>query len=111
MEDVKKKFKDDLDKKTDPKVKTNVVGDKNQASKVKSKFEIDLDNFFIPKNKSHVDPKWKTNVVGDENQTSKVKSKFEMDLDNFLIRRINPMLILKENQMFLLLTGVCPPPP
>ncbi|XP_035845217.1 uncharacterized protein LOC110933434 [Helianthus annuus] len=55
MEDVKKKFKDDLDKKTDPKVKTNVVGDKNQASKV--------------------DPKWKTNVVGDENQTSKVDPK------------------------------------
>ncbi|MFS7912064.1 putative transcription factor B3-Domain family [Helianthus anomalus] len=82
MEDVKKK-------KTDPKGKTKVVGDENQTSKVKTKFEMDLDNFLIPKNKSHVDPKGIT-YVGDGNQTSKVclqlvKSKFEMDLDNFFI--------------------------
>ncbi|MFS7927468.1 hypothetical protein Hanom_Chr04g00309421 [Helianthus anomalus] len=47
MEDVKKKFKDDLDNKIKPKGKANVVADENQTSKV--------------------DPKGKTNV-GDENQ-------------------------------------------
>ncbi|KAM0061530.1 hypothetical protein Hdeb2414_s0004g00137191 [Helianthus debilis subsp. tardiflorus] len=34
MEDLKKKFKDDLDKKTKPKGKANVVGDENESSKV-----------------------------------------------------------------------------
>ncbi|MFS7917913.1 putative DNA-binding pseudobarrel domain superfamily [Helianthus anomalus] len=57
MEDIKKKFKDDLDKKTDPKGKEKVVGDENQTSKLC--FQL-------------VDLKGKTNVVGDENQTSKV---------------------------------------
>ncbi|MFS7944782.1 hypothetical protein Hanom_Chr06g00516341 [Helianthus anomalus] len=52
MEDLKKKFKDDLDKKTEPKGKANVVGDENESSK--SKFEMDLDNFLILKNKFHV---------------------------------------------------------
>ncbi|MFS8002843.1 hypothetical protein Hanom_Chr13g01206861 [Helianthus anomalus] len=59
MEDLKKKFKDDLDNKTEPKGKANVVGDENESSKVSvqlvmSKFEMDLDNFLIPKNKFHV---------------------------------------------------------
>ncbi|KAJ0681398.1 hypothetical protein HanPI659440_Chr16g0635461 [Helianthus annuus] len=54
MEDVKKKFKDYLNKKTDPKGKAKVVGDESLSSKVKSKFEMDLDNFLIPKNKFHV---------------------------------------------------------
>ncbi|MFS7964580.1 hypothetical protein Hanom_Chr08g00752021 [Helianthus anomalus] len=38
----------------DPKGITNVVVDKNQTLKVKSKFEMDLDKILIPKNKSHV---------------------------------------------------------
>ncbi|KAJ0603955.1 putative transcription factor B3-Domain family [Helianthus annuus] len=54
MEDVKKKFKDDLIKKTDPKGKAKVVGDESVPSKVKSIFEMDVDNFLIPKNKFHV---------------------------------------------------------
>ncbi|MFS7993859.1 hypothetical protein Hanom_Chr12g01099021 [Helianthus anomalus] len=54
MEDLKKKFKDDLDNKTEPKGKANVVGDENESSKVMSKFEMDLDNFLILKNKFHV---------------------------------------------------------
>ncbi|KAM0010707.1 hypothetical protein Hdeb2414_s0070g00772381 [Helianthus debilis subsp. tardiflorus] len=54
MEDVKKKFKDDLNKKTDPKGKAKVVGDESLFSKVKSMFEMDLDNFLIPKNKFHL---------------------------------------------------------
>ncbi|KAF5801600.1 hypothetical protein HanXRQr2_Chr06g0249991 [Helianthus annuus] len=39
--------------KVDPKGITNVVVDENQTLKVKSKFEMDLDKFFIPKNKFH----------------------------------------------------------
>ncbi|MFS7944546.1 hypothetical protein Hanom_Chr06g00513461 [Helianthus anomalus] len=52
MEDLKKKFKDDLDKKTEPKGKANVICDENQSLKV--------------------DPKGIINVVVDENQTLKV---------------------------------------
>ncbi|KAJ0514881.1 hypothetical protein HanHA300_Chr10g0374531 [Helianthus annuus] len=40
--------------KDDPKGKSNVVVNENLTLKVKSKFEMDLDKFLIPKNKSHV---------------------------------------------------------
>ncbi|KAJ0724954.1 hypothetical protein HanPI659440_Chr12g0453351 [Helianthus annuus] len=84
MDDLKKKFKDDWDKKTEPQDKARVVCDedltlkddpkakkptgvdKNQCLKDKSKFETDLDKFLIPKNKSHVDPTEKTIVVLSE---------------------------------------------
>ncbi|KAJ0501044.1 hypothetical protein HanHA300_Chr11g0396311 [Helianthus annuus] len=45
---------EDLKKKDDPKAKTPTGVDKNQCLKDKSKFEMDLDKFLIPKNKSHV---------------------------------------------------------
>ncbi|XP_021989055.2 uncharacterized protein LOC110885659 [Helianthus annuus] len=61
--EIKKKFKDDLDTKTEPQGKTSVVCDENLTLKDKSKFETDLDKFLIPKNKSHVDPTGKTNVL------------------------------------------------
>ncbi|MFS7997062.1 hypothetical protein Hanom_Chr12g01137301 [Helianthus anomalus] len=70
MEDVKKKFKDDLNKKIDPKGKANVVGDESLSSNVKSKFEMDLDNFLIPKNKFHVDPRGKLNVFACDRSLS-----------------------------------------
>ncbi|XP_035832907.1 uncharacterized protein LOC110876214 [Helianthus annuus] len=66
MEDLKKKFKDDWDKKTEPQGKARVVCDEDLTLKDKSKFETDLDKFLIPKNKSHVDPTGKTNVVFSE---------------------------------------------
>ncbi|KAJ0804206.1 hypothetical protein HanPI659440_Chr02g0035451 [Helianthus annuus] len=61
--EIKKKFKDDLDTKTEPQGKASVVCDENLTLKDKSKFETDLDKFLIPKNKSHVDPIGKTNVL------------------------------------------------
>ncbi|KAJ0455828.1 putative transcription factor B3-Domain family [Helianthus annuus] len=80
MEDLKKKFKDDWDTKTEPQGKARVVCDEDLTLKDdpkaktivgvdkddKNNFETDLDKFFIPKNKSHVDPAGKTNVVFSE---------------------------------------------
>ncbi|MFS7995480.1 putative transcription factor B3-Domain family [Helianthus anomalus] len=60
MEELKKKFKDDWDRKTEPQGKASVVCDEDLTIKDKSKFEMDLDQFLIPKNKSHVDPTGKT---------------------------------------------------
>ncbi|KAJ0792904.1 putative transcription factor B3-Domain family [Helianthus annuus] len=103
MEDIKKKFKDDLNKKTDPKGKAKVVGDESLSSKVKSMFEMDLDNFLIPKNKFHVytvDPRGKSNVFAcDRSLSSKVvsdvkrmpfvgdtlKSSPKVDVDKFVV--------------------------
>uniref|UniRef100_A0A251RTB0 Uncharacterized protein n=1 Tax=Helianthus annuus TaxID=4232 RepID=A0A251RTB0_HELAN len=47
-------FKDDWDKKLNRKGKQVFFYDENLSSKVKSKFEMDLDKFLIPNNKSHV---------------------------------------------------------
>ncbi|KAJ0614072.1 hypothetical protein HanIR_Chr02g0058401 [Helianthus annuus] len=44
---------ENLSLKDDPKGKTNVVVDENLSLKDKSKFEMDLDKFLIPKNESH----------------------------------------------------------
>ncbi|MFS7894749.1 hypothetical protein Hanom_Chr09g00778211 [Helianthus anomalus] len=59
-------YDEDLTLKDDPKAKTPTGVDKNLCLKDKSKFEMDLDKFLIPKNKSHVDPTGKTNVVFSE---------------------------------------------
>ncbi|MFS7948914.1 hypothetical protein Hanom_Chr06g00565411 [Helianthus anomalus] len=48
----------------DTKGKSKVVfGDETVSPKVKSKFDMDLDNILIPKNKFHVYPKGMSNAV------------------------------------------------
>ncbi|KAJ0948713.1 hypothetical protein HanRHA438_Chr01g0030761 [Helianthus annuus] len=69
-----------------------VCGDETVSPKVKSKSDMDLDNFLIPKNKLHVhtmslDTKGKSKVLcGDETVSPKGKSKLDMDLDNIAYR-------------------------
>ncbi|KAJ0678525.1 hypothetical protein HanOQP8_Chr12g0448941 [Helianthus annuus] len=83
MKDLKKKFKDDWDTKTeaqgkasvvcdedltmkdDPKAKTIVVVDENPSLKDKSKFETDLDKFLIPKNVLFSEPTLCSTVVSE----------------------------------------------
>ncbi|KAM0044222.1 putative transcription factor B3-Domain family [Helianthus debilis subsp. tardiflorus] len=66
MEDLKKKFKDDWDRKTEGQGKSSVVCDEDSTMKV-------------------CDQKAKTIVDVDENLSLKDKNKCQTDLDNFLI--------------------------
>ncbi|KAM0036308.1 hypothetical protein Hdeb2414_s0014g00424901 [Helianthus debilis subsp. tardiflorus] len=108
MEDAKNLFKDGWNTKNDALKSTSsatsqchfdmngkskvVCGDETVSPKVKSKSDMDLDNFLIPKNKLHVhtmslDTKGKSNVLcGDETISPKGKSKLDMDLDNIAYR-------------------------
>ncbi|MFS7906579.1 hypothetical protein Hanom_Chr01g00060941 [Helianthus anomalus] len=80
MEDVKKKFKDDLNKKTDPKGKSKVVGDESLSSKVD------------PRGKSNVfacDRSLSSKVVSDVKRMPFVgdtlKSNPKVDVDKFVV--------------------------
>ncbi|KAJ0459105.1 putative transcription factor B3-Domain family [Helianthus annuus] len=108
MEDAKNLFKDGWNTKNDAlkntpsatsqchfdtKGKSKVVcGNETVSPKVKSKSDMDLDNFLTPKNKLHVhtmslDTKGKSKVLcGDETVSPKGKSKLDMDLDNIAYR-------------------------